>query len=66
MLFKSWRVGEMYDVSPEMATLLIVEGFARLEMRVGTDRRRSKRWGDPERRQRGDPPPGIQGRHAVA
>jgi hypothetical protein len=51
MLFTSWRVGETYDVSLEVASLLIVEGCAQLEMRAGTDRRRSKRWGDPERRQ---------------
>ena len=52
MLFTSWRVGETYDVSLEMASLLIVEGYAQLEMRGGTDRRRAKRRGDPERRQR--------------
>lgn len=66
MLFTSWRVGETYDVSLELASLLIVEGYARLEMRVGTDRRRSKRWGDPERRQHVDPVSGIQGRQSSA
>jgi hypothetical protein len=62
MLFTSWRVGETYDVSLEIASLLIVEGCARLEMRGGTDRRRSKRWGNPERRQRADPLPELQAR----
>ena len=45
-----WRVGETYDVSPELASLLIVEGCARLEMRSGLDRRRMWRPRQPERR----------------
>jgi hypothetical protein len=49
-LFNGWRLGETYDVSLEIASLLIVEGYAQLEMRGGTDRRREKRWGEPERR----------------
>jgi hypothetical protein len=48
--FTGWRVGETYDVSPEIATLLIVEGCARLEMRTGLDRRRMWRPLQPERR----------------
>ena len=50
MHFKAWRVGETYDVSVAIATLLIVEGCAQLEMRTGSDRRREKRWGDADRR----------------
>jgi hypothetical protein len=50
MHFRTWRVGETYDVSVEIATLLIVEGCAQLEMRAGSDRRRAKRWGDMDRR----------------
>ena len=50
MLFTRWRVGETYDVSFEIASLLIVEGCARLEMRDGSDRRREKRWGERDRR----------------
>jgi hypothetical protein len=50
MLFTGWRVGETYDVSIEMASLLIVDGCAQLEMRTGADRRRETRRGDPERR----------------
>ena len=50
MLSTGWRVGETYDVSFAIASFLIVEGCARLEMRAGSDRRREKRWGDPERR----------------
>ncbi len=50
ILFTGWRVGETYDVSLEIASLLIVEGYAQLEMRAGSDRRREKRWGQPERR----------------
>jgi len=48
--FKGWRIGETYDVSPDIATLLIIEGCARLEMRNGLDRRRERRWGHPDRR----------------
>jgi hypothetical protein len=48
--FTGWRVGETYDVSPEIASFLIVEGCARLEMRTGLDRRRVKRWGGLDRR----------------
>jgi hypothetical protein len=48
--FKTWRVGETYDVSPEIATLLIAEGWARLEMRAGVDRRHERRWSPPDRR----------------
>jgi len=48
--FTGWRVGETYDVSPDIATLLIVEGCARLEMRSGLDRRRAWRPNHPERR----------------
>jgi hypothetical protein len=51
MEFKGWRVGETYDVSPELASLLIVEGCARLEMRSGLDRRRMWRPFKVERRQ---------------
>ena len=50
MLFTGWRVGETYDVSFEIASVLIVEGCGRLEMRGGADRRREKRWGEPDRR----------------
>ena len=50
MHFRSWRVGETYDVSVAIATLLIVEGCAQLEMRAGEDRRREKRRGDTDRR----------------
>ena len=50
ILFTGWRVGETYDVSLEIASLLIVEGYAQLEMRAGADRRREKRRGEPERR----------------
>jgi hypothetical protein len=50
MLFTGWRVGETYDVSTEIASLLIVEGCGRLEMRAGSDRRREKRCGEPDRR----------------
>jgi hypothetical protein len=48
--FRGWRVGETYDVSTEVATLLIVEGCAHLEMRAGSDRRRERRGGDTDRR----------------
>jgi len=48
--FTGWRVGETYDVAPEIASLLIIEGSARLEMRTGLDRRRVKRWGGLDRR----------------
>jgi hypothetical protein len=48
--FRTWRVGETYDVSPEVATLLIAEGWARLEMRSGLDRRHEKRWTPTDRR----------------
>ena len=48
--FKGWRVGETYDVSPSIATFLIVHGCARLEMRSGLDRRHERRWAQPERR----------------
>jgi hypothetical protein len=51
MHFTAWRVGETYDVSSEIASLLIVEGCARLEMRSTADRRREKRWEDNDRRQ---------------
>ena len=51
MHFTAWRVGETYDVSSEIATLLIVEGCARLEMRSRADRRRERRRDDAERRQ---------------
>ncbi len=50
MLFTGWRVGETYDVSFEVASLLMVEGCARLEMRAGSDRRRETRWSAPDRR----------------
>ena len=50
MQFKAWRIGETYDVSPHIATLLIVEGWARLEMRTGLDRRIEKRLAHIERR----------------
>jgi hypothetical protein len=50
MLFTGWRVGETYDVSFEVASLLIVEGCAQLEMRAGPDRRRERRSKNPERR----------------
>ena len=52
MYFTGWRVGETYDVSFQIASLLIVEGCAQLEMRAGSDRRRAKRWEATERRQR--------------
>jgi hypothetical protein len=48
--FKGWRVGETYDVSPSIASFLIVHGCARLEMRTGLDRRHERRWGQPDRR----------------
>ena len=48
--FTGWRVGETYDVSFEIASLLIVEGCAQLEMRAGSDRRRAKREEGTERR----------------
>jgi hypothetical protein len=51
MHFTAWRVGETYDVSIEIASLLIVEGCARLEMRSRPDRRRERRREDAERRQ---------------
>ena len=51
MHFTAWRVGETYDVSIEIASLLIVEGCARLEMRSHPDRRRERRREDAERRQ---------------
>ena len=51
MHFTAWRVGETYDVSSEIASLLIVEGCARLEMRSHADRRREKRWEETDRRQ---------------
>lgn len=50
MHFTGWRVGETYDVSFEIASLLIVEGCAQLEMRAGRDRRRAKRREATERR----------------
>ena len=50
VLFTRWRVGETYDVSLQLASLLMIEGCAHLEMRGGTDRRHDKRWGHPERR----------------
>lgn len=56
MYFKTWRVGETYDVSTELATLLIAEGWARLEMRSGLDRRHEKRWSPPDRRGSGGSP----------
>ena len=51
MHFTAWRVGETYDVSTEIASLLIVEGCARLEMRSRADRRRERRLEYIERRQ---------------
>ena len=48
--FRTWRLGETYDVSPEIATLLIAEGWGRLEMRSGLDRRHQPRGSPPERR----------------
>jgi len=51
MHFTAWRVGETYDVSTEIASLLIVEGCARLEMRSRADRRRERRLEYTERRQ---------------
>jgi hypothetical protein len=51
MHFTAWRVGETYDVSSEIASLLIVEGCARLEMRSSPDRRRERRRDDSDRRQ---------------
>ena len=54
--FKAWRVGETYDVSPDIATLLIIQGCARLEMRTGLDRRRERRVHYTERRR--SPPEG--------
>jgi len=48
--FTAWRIGETYDVSFELASLLIVEGCAQLEMRGGIDRRRARRGGNPDRR----------------
>jgi hypothetical protein len=53
MHFTAWRVGETYDVSSEVASLLMVEGCARLEMRSVADRRREKRDEDTDRRQQG-------------
>jgi hypothetical protein len=50
MAFKQWRVGQTYDVSPDVASWLIVEGYARLEMRAGIDRRMAPR--DPRRERR--------------
>jgi hypothetical protein len=52
--FRAWRVGETYDVSADIATLLIIEGYAQLEMRGGADRRRAKRWGEADRRHQGE------------
>ena len=51
MHFTAWRVGETYDVSTEIASLLIVEGCARLEMRSRSDRRRERRREETDRRQ---------------
>ena len=48
--FTGWRVGETYEVPVEVASFLIVEGCARLEMRSGLDRRRMRRSLRPERR----------------
>ena len=48
--FRTWRVGETYDVSPDIATLLIAEGWGRLEMRSGLDRRKESRPSAPTRR----------------
>jgi hypothetical protein len=48
--FKAWRVGETYDVSPSIASFLIVHGCARLEMRSGLDRRHARRVAHAERR----------------
>ena len=48
--FTGWRIGETYDVSLEVASLLIVEGCAQLEMRAGLDRRHVGRLGVADRR----------------
>lgn len=45
-----WRVGQTYDLSPNLASVLIVEGCARLEMRSGRERRGAQRYPKSERR----------------
>jgi hypothetical protein len=35
--------GEVYDLSPSVAAYLILEGFARLEMRAGTRKKPDRR-----------------------
>jgi hypothetical protein len=47
-----WRVGETYDLSANLASLLIVEGSGRLEMRMGAERRRAGRQNRDRRRLR--------------
>lgn len=51
--FTSWRVGDTYDVSPGVASVLMAEGWAQLEMRTRIDRRRERRAEGHKRRQQG-------------
>ena len=59
--FTGWRVGETYEVPLEIASFLIVEGCARLELRTGDDRRRVKRVGGNDRRHLRYGPAGERG-----
>jgi hypothetical protein len=45
-----WQVGRTYDLSPSIASVLIVEGYARLEMRSEENRRHIPRFSKPDRR----------------
>ena len=40
------RVGHVYDLSPDLASLLIVENYARFDMRSSKERRRYSRGSD--------------------
>jgi hypothetical protein len=50
MSTQQWQVGRTYDLSPSIASVLIVEGYALLEMRAEQDRRHIRRFDKPDRR----------------
>lgn len=50
MSAEQWQVGRTYDLYPSVASVLIVEGYARLEMRAEVNRRSVPRFDKRDRR----------------
>ena len=50
MSAEQWQIGRTYDISPSVASVLIVEGYAVLEMRAEGNRRSVPRFDRPDRR----------------